>query len=50
MSPKAITMRLKKLSQLRELCLELKLSGKKAGLDNNGGTQKELSTENLLKG
>jgi hypothetical protein len=32
MSPKAITMRLEKLSQLRELCLELKKAGIKAGL------------------
>lgn len=34
MSPSAVTMRIEKLSQLRELCLVLKQAGKKAGLHN----------------
>lgn len=32
MSPNAITMRIEKLSQLRELCLFLKKAGENAGL------------------
>lgn len=34
MSPRAVTLRIEKLSQLRELCLVLKQAGKKAGLHN----------------
>lgn len=44
MSPNAITMRLEKLSQLRELCLSLKQAGQKAGLHN------ERTQEKLQKG
>ena len=35
MSPTAITMRLERLSQMRELGILLKQAGKKAGLHNN---------------
>ncbi len=35
MSPSAVTMRIEKLSQLRELCLVLKQAGKKAGLHSD---------------
>jgi hypothetical protein len=35
MSPTAVTRRLEKLSQLRELCVFLKQAGKKAGLHSN---------------
>ncbi len=35
MSPNAVTMRIEKLSQLRELCLLLSQAGKKAGLHND---------------
>ena len=38
MSPSAVTMRIEKLSQLRELCLVLKQAGKKAGLHNEKET------------
>ncbi len=41
MSPNAVTMRLEKLSQLRELCMELKQAGQKAGLHNDR-TQEKL--------
>jgi len=35
MSPSAVTMRLVRLSQMRELSLLLKQAGQKAGLHNN---------------
>jgi hypothetical protein len=34
MSKEAVTNRLIRLSELRELCISLKLAGKKAGLHN----------------
>ncbi len=34
MSSKAIDLRIRRLSQLRKLCISLKLAGKKAGLHN----------------
>ena len=42
MSPSAVTMRIEKLSQLRELCLVLKQAGKKAGL-HSGKVQENLN-------
>ncbi|MBP9887171.1 MAG: hypothetical protein KBF93_12795 [Leptospiraceae bacterium] len=47
MSPSAVTMRIEKLSQLRELCLVLKQAGKKAGLHNKNELDTPLS--NLRK-
>ena len=47
MSPGAVTMRIEKLSQLRELCLVLKQAGKKAGLHNKNELDTPLS--NLRK-
>jgi hypothetical protein len=35
MSPDAITRRLQRLTQLRELCIHLKQAGQKAGLHKN---------------
>jgi hypothetical protein len=43
MSPNAVTMRIEKLSQLRELCLELKKAGEKAGLSQ------QQKVESLVK-
>jgi hypothetical protein len=41
MSSEAITQRLKRLSELRDLCMSLKLAGKKAGLHSDGVTKHE---------
>lgn len=48
MSPEAITRRLERLSQMRELGLLLKQAGKKAGLHSNTGNEKKslYSSEN----
>lgn len=44
MRPNAVTMRIEKLSQLRELCLILKQAGKKAGLHDDS-SKKDLLKE-----
>lgn len=46
MSSKAIDMRIRGLSQLRKLCISLKLAGKTAGLHNL--EHKPNNKENLL--
>lgn len=47
MSPNAVTMRIEKLSQLRELCLTLKQAGQKAGLHDDS-SKKELQKGNSI--
>ena len=45
MSPNAVTMRIEKLSQLRELCLLLKQAGQKAGLHSSHSKSESIETK-----
>lgn len=49
MSSDGIDLRLRRLSELRELCLSLKLAGKKAGLNSKEKNQIQNSSESIEK-